>query len=307
MPSAFGGQPPLPERAHLVAELLEPECPLGQAYAALLARARQSHLDVAIEAAPFARHVASVLDLTASDRSVALAELRAGDLYLACGAVLGNPSALARFDRQYLQTLKSFVREIDTSEARLDELRQALRERLLVGPAGAPPRLAKYAGKGALAAWVGVAARRLALSSLGSRQHEQADGDAALAQCVAPASSADVVWARLQHADQFKAAILAALDVLEPRQRLILRLHLVDGVSLSRIAVSYAVSQSTVSRWFERARQRVRRETKHRLRTTGGLDSSEIASLARDLENHLDLGISSVLAPARDVGQSASG
>jgi RNA polymerase sigma-70 factor (ECF subfamily) len=259
-----------------------------------LERARQQQPGLEIDAQHFARHVANAMALSASDRGCSLDELRAGDLYLACGCVLGDPVALARFDRLHLRSVKSHVWAIDTSKAELDELRQVLRARLLVRRAGAPPRLAEYSGKGSLAGWVSVAARRMALSRIRTMARERACADAIMAECAAPGADTDLAWTSTRHAGQLQSAIHAALGALEAQQRRLLRLHVIDGLSLSRIAVSHGVSQSTVSRWFDQVRQRVRLETQRWL-SAAGLDSAEVAALARALESQLALDISSAL------------
>jgi RNA polymerase sigma-70 factor, ECF subfamily len=78
----------------------------------------------------------------------ALRELNAGDLFLAAGCSIENSVALATFEVRYVRPLRTFVSEVDSSPARLDELKQLLRERLLVVEvAGAPPRIGSYAGR----------------------------------------------------------------------------------------------------------------------------------------------------------------
>src|SRR5262249_26465617 len=60
--------------------------------------------------------------------------------------------------------IEAAARRLDRDPAFLDEVRQALRVRLLVAPEGGRPRIADYAGRGPLRAWVGVAALRVALN-----------------------------------------------------------------------------------------------------------------------------------------------
>ena len=50
---------------------------------------------------------------------------------------------------------------IDSSSQFVDEVKQGLRERLLVGP---PPRIAEYSGSGPLGGWLRVVSVRLAIT-----------------------------------------------------------------------------------------------------------------------------------------------
>jgi len=82
---------------------------------------------------------------------------------------------------------------------------------------------------------------------------------------------------------------------------------------VTRIAASYGVSQSTVSRWLARAREHVRDEALRTLQASGHLNRAEFESLARVLQSRLELSISSVLggdpsaAALRDLASDGQG
>jgi RNA polymerase sigma-70 factor (ECF subfamily) len=287
------------EGAHVTAALLDAAGALGARYAERLAAARQQYPALQAEAEPFARHVATALESAAPELVLALGELHFGDLYLAYCCSTGQPQALALFEAHHVRSLRTFIAEFDRSPAQLDELKQVLRERLLLAAGGAPPRIARYAGRGTLAAWVQVAAQRLALSAL-RRPRPELPATDLLLDCVASDDDQDleVVQLRLQHAAPFREALSATLAELESRERLLLRMHLVEGISLTRIAASYHVSQSTASRWFAQIRDKVREGAKRRLHELLGLNSSEFHSVARLLDGQLDLSLSSVLRSA---------
>src|SRR5258705_1483299 len=84
------------------------------------------------------------------------------DIYLAAACLAGDATALATFDRDLLATARGAIRSIDANDAFVDEACQRLRANLLVGD-GARPRIADFAARGPLRAWVGVAAVRTAL------------------------------------------------------------------------------------------------------------------------------------------------
>jgi RNA polymerase sigma-70 factor, ECF subfamily len=281
-------------RQHSFAQLLESTSTLGSSFAARCSEAEQRYPELGLTRDQFARHLAKVLDHRPLGSESGLAELNFSDLYLACGCSLGMPAALSSFESQHLKSLRSFVRDVDRSAARLDELKQALRLRLLLGVDGSEPRIARYLGRGSLKAWVQVAAQRLALTTVRRSEPMHDDGDA-LTDHLSPDADPELAYLRSRYAEEFRAALQAALAELSPRQRLLIRLHLVDGMSLSKIGTSYKVSQSTISRWFAAVRERVRDRAKQRLHELIGADSGAFDSMARLLQSQLDLSLSQLL------------
>lgn len=85
----------------------------------------------------------------AADPVVALLSLHAADLFLACACLHGEPRALHLFEVRFLPEVAAFVAHIDSSKSFADELRQVLREHLLVGRAdGTPPKSSSTPGAG---------------------------------------------------------------------------------------------------------------------------------------------------------------
>ena len=84
----------------------------------------------------------------------------AGDLYLAAAAAAGNDDAVRVFDSQLLSELPRWLARLRLGGDMVEEVRQHLRAKLLVGP---PPKLTQYRASGRLAAWVRMVAVRTAL------------------------------------------------------------------------------------------------------------------------------------------------
>ena len=97
----------------------------------------------------------------------------------------------------------------------------------------------------------------------------------------------------LRHA--FQRAVQEALQLLDDRQRMVYRLHLVDGLTVERIARTYGVVRSTVTRWLTETRVAVVREVKRQLQDEMRLPAHEFESLARLLASQLDLSVSRIL------------
>jgi RNA polymerase sigma-70 factor, ECF subfamily len=283
------------EVAEMASLLVRSGTELGDRFLAWAAAARAEHPELMLDASVLARHVARVLGQPASPADT-LRELAGGDLFLAAGCLESDPIALATFEDRYVRPLRSFVSEIDSNPERLDELKQLLRERLLVAEApGALPRIGAYAGRGALGSWVQIAARRLALSSLRQKKTEALPDDDALDAQRLVGADPELDYVRLRYAPEFRAALAASLQELSSHERLLLRLHLVDGASLTRIAGVYRVSQSTISRRLQQTRETVGSSMKQRLKALLGISPSEFESLLRLVHSGFELSLARAL------------
>src|SRR5262249_26812555 len=127
---------------------------------AIVVAAQRAWPEVALDGARFVRHIAERLPAQVA-LPEALAGLHANDLYVACACADGNAAAVAIFEREYLARVVASAARVNRSPDFVDEVRQRLRERLLVGAA---PRIADYNGSGPLAGWVRVAVIRTALN-----------------------------------------------------------------------------------------------------------------------------------------------
>jgi RNA polymerase sigma-70 factor (ECF subfamily) len=252
-------------------------------------RARAPWPDIAIDAAAFARFVAERL---APDDEVG--RLHLSDLYLVCGCLAGDSRAIAAFEASYLGPVGAHVLRIDPSPAFLDEVRQRLRERLLVGGDGAPPRLRSYSGRGALGSWLHVAAVRTAFNVLRDERGERRCDDFADASLVAASVELRLLQERFR-AD-FRVAFAAAIGALGADERQLLRLHFVDGLSLGQMGRLYGYGKSTLSRRIAAAREHLYGETERLLRARLRIDHDELASLLRVVRSGLgDLSLARLL------------
>jgi RNA polymerase sigma-70 factor len=184
-------------------------------------------------------------DRRISDEAVA-------DLYLACACFKNVPGALQSFQRRYSSLVAQAVKRFNRSLGFADEVFQRLCETLFVGRTGVEPKSLRYRGKGTLAGFVYTSARRVALrmTAAASRRAESED---ALVDQFSQAYEMEAMLLKREHQATFNRALAAALRSLPPRERLVLRLNLIERVSTSQIATMYKVSQPTVSRWIQRA------------------------------------------------------
>jgi RNA polymerase sigma-70 factor (ECF subfamily) len=226
----------------------------------------------------------------------------AADLFLACACIDGDRRALEAFDAGYLALVPQFVARLEASAAGIDELRQRLREKLFVGVAGGPPKIAEYTGRGRLQSWLRVVAIRSALNEKASHKPESPASD--LDERLATADP-ELDYLRQRYRGEFRDAFAAAFAKLEPRDRTMLRLHLVDGLGIDRLAPMYGVHRATAARWLASVRESLFVGTRDALRARLGVSATEFASLVRLVRSELDLSIRRLLDEAGDDASHA--
>jgi len=261
---------------------------LEETIQALWVRGRAGHPEIDVADVAFAAHLATCG--AAIDPGT-----HAEDLYLVCAGMRGDAAAVAKLRRIHRPVLASYLRRIDGSPAFVDEVEQQVWDVLLVGGAGATPKLGSYSGQGQLAGWIGIAAQRIALMirRREAAQERAHDGAAAEAKLVDNDPELGFIKATLR--EKFRQAITRAIGMLEDRERMIYRLYLIDGVSIEGIAKIYGVAHSTVSRWLAKARETVIAEARRVLREDMNLSAEEFDSVAGLVMSRLDLSVSRIL------------
>lgn len=218
------------------------------------------------------------------------------DIYLAAACLANSPSALAVFEREMLTPARAAIGTIDASAAFVDEACQRLRESLLVG-AGA--RIADYAARGPLRAWVGVAAVRTALmmrrSQLRAKEVVGEDDDWTDALVVISTGDPELELLKRQYAVAFTEALRAVVAQLEPRLRTTLRMSFVDGLSIDQIGAVYNVHRATCARWIQRACQVILEQTRARLAERLALSPSELDRVTALVQSQIDVSLSQLL------------
>ena len=262
--------------------------------AALVAVGATAWPTFAIAAEGFVGHVAR---LAPADTPVDawLAGLHVADLYLACGCALGLREALATFDRECLAPLAQQLASLRPDAAFVDEVRQALREKLLLARDGEPPKVAEYAGSGALAGgWLRVVATRVALD-LRRRRQPVADAGAAAAGLVDAAATPELGYVHARYRALFQACLAHSVRALPAEARNLLRMHLVDGVTLEQLGQLFGMSRATTVRRLAAARALIVTAMRERVQSAIPLADSEFDSLMGQLVSQLDLSLSTVL------------
>jgi RNA polymerase sigma-70 factor (ECF subfamily) len=249
-----------------------------------LRRAHDAHPDLRVDEAGFAEHVEA-----ARERGARLEHV--GELFIAWAAGRGDAAALRELERLIVPEVEAAAHRIDRSPPFADEVRQAVRVRLLVPDAGRV-RIHGYLGKGPLGAWIAVAALRIALNL--KRVTLPATHDV-LGELVSGEADPELQHLKTLYRAEFREALEAALAALPDRQRAVLRLHYVDGLKLAELARLYQVHESTASRWVSQAAAEVAEDARRRLVARLALSPSSLDSVARMVLSNLDVSIARIL------------
>lgn len=215
------------------------------------------------------------------------------ELYLCCACAQGDAEAMRVLESDTLPHVVKAISRIDSDAEFIEEALQTLRARLLVGPRA---KIADYAARGPLVAWLSVAAARVALDAIRSRNARKlhhADLPDRLAQTESSPLN-DIVKSRYR--DSFQRALKNAIHSLPARERNLLRLQLVGRCSIDQLGRMYLVHRATAARWLEAARNRVFESVRQQMKAEHHLSDGEFDSIARGVRSQLDLSITATIS-----------
>jgi len=266
---------------------------LTDAFVAEVARrvgeAQGRYPDVVVDPTIFARYLADRLrpDRSPSD---AIATMHVSDLYLACACVLGNRAAIAHLDRDFFSKIGSYVAARSVSRDLAQEVAQQLRMKLLMRGNDGNLGIESYQGRGALGAWLRLAAVRRARDAMRAARRQLPPGPDGPPVCV-PRGDAELTYLRRRYRPQLRAAFETVLSALPAKDRNVLRWHFFDGLSTNAIGKLVHVDGSTIRRTLARLRAQIIEETHRRLAETLDASPSELRSLLTLLRSEVDVSV----------------
>lgn len=249
------------------------------ALTALCAEAANAWPGVSVEAAAVIGVLAGKL---AGEDPPALTAAAATEIHLAIACARGDNAAVAAFERAYLDVVPQALAGMKLPAATIEDVRSAVRDKLLLarsGPHGdLPPRVLEYAGRGRLRGLVQVTATRTAIDRIRLEEREVELPARELA------ASADVAMSliKVQYRAAFSAGFAHAVAAASRRDRNLLRLHFLGGVTLEQLAEMYGVHRATIVRWLAAARAAVFDATREHV-------AGEIAAPAEELDEMFEL------------------
>jgi RNA polymerase sigma-70 factor, ECF subfamily len=227
------------------------------------------------------------------------------DLFLACACALGVDGAVLAFERCHMVAVEAAAARVGGDL--VDEVKQVVREILFLGAGAAGPAIATFSGRGNLRAWIRVIATREALRLIRRDKGRVGVQDEGLYAVLAPTDDSDPQLAHLKerYRAEFRKVFLSAVADLPRRERVALRLHILDGLSIDEIAPMYRVHRSTAARWLSRAREMLLTATRAGLMRELGLAAGEVDSVIRLIQSNLDVSLGGALH-SLDRGPGAS-
>src|SRR5689334_17053143 len=217
--------------------------------------------------------------------------LHSDDLAWARSLAAGDREALARYERELVPMIEAQLRRRGLADDAIADVQQILRARLFVGD-GDGPAIARYEGRGALRSWVLVAALREAIRVRQRSAREAAIGDDDLIALADRGDLAPPAIDKERYRNAFRTAFRGALAALSPRDRNLLRMNVLDGLSIDQIAVVQGVHRATAARWVERARESVARGVRRELMRELDVDPFEADELLRWVQSRIELSLS---------------
>jgi RNA polymerase sigma-70 factor, ECF subfamily len=248
--------------------------------------------EVHIPPGEFVRYLAE--RLPEGDPLQGLKALNVTDLYLACACVRGDPRALRMLEAGHFSMIEAAVAQLRASAAQIDEVKQVVREEVLVGAAGKRPSLASYSGRGALGGWLRVTAVRCALRVIKKDGGSVPDPD--LAQNLpGPRNDPELEHLKALYQREFHAGVEGAIRSLSDQERNLLRYHYVDGLTVDDLAVLYHAHRATVARWIAKARREIFQQTRRTLTAKLEVGSAEYESILRMIRSQMHITLSELL------------
>lgn len=267
-------------------------------FAELVETARGAWPSIDVDLEDFVRYVGERVDraLTLEATMTAIEGLCLRDLYLACACARGDSRALAAFDEHMLAPIAKHVRRLCDADDDVEEVMQILRTRMLVHRGDEKARILSYTGRGPLAGWLRVAGVRIAhdLRRARGATVESSDPNEPGPEEMTPVDP-ELAVIKARFGEPFRNALNDVLAELPDRERNILAMSIIDGLSTDAIGALYRVNGSTVRRWIAQARDRVLEGVRTRLKAELDLRSAEFDSLMGLVRSQLDLNLSQLL------------
>jgi len=249
--------------------------------------------------------------------------LRPADLYLACACSRGVAAAIERFERIYGDEIARTARRFERPGLSAEDLLQLLRAKLFTAspaetaaaadgeptPGGEPgsgstreptrePKIASYTGQGFLQNWVRVTTTRTFIDCC--RRPSEAELEVPIANELAarlaePGADPELELLKREHAAHFKAAFAEAVGALDSSDRLVLKQHLCERLTIDQIGALYRLHRATAARRLARAREALLAAARAALARRLGLPPERLAGVLDLVASRMDVSVERLL------------
>ena len=214
------------------------------------------------------------------------------DAALAAACAGGDAEAIAALDARLPALLRPVLARVGLPRSDDDEILQRVRIALFTPGPGGQSALAAYSGRGSLRAYIRAIAVKLALKKI---QREGAADDPIDEILSGDDDSPELALLKARCRDELRAAFAVAIEELDDRERMLLRQHHIDGLSIDVLARLHRVHRATAARWIAAARAALLRAIRSHFARSAGLGRAELDSLVALVRSRLDLSLSRLL------------
>jgi RNA polymerase sigma-70 factor, ECF subfamily len=218
----------------------------------------------------------------------------AEDIYLAVACASGDPRAHHLFEERFLSQIPRYVGRFRFAPHDLDEVRQRVRLKQLFGE---QPGVGRYRGRGPLGAWVRATAVRVAFDIAAQSGRPANNWETELADVWnAFDDGPEATLIKDSYREMLTAALQESLAALAPRQKTVLRMHVVDQLNIDVIGRIYRVHRATVARWLVAIRRCVFDDLRARAALRWGGSTNDLRSLVRILGDEIRISAKRILS-----------
>ncbi|MBS1123537.1 MAG: putative DNA-binding regulatory protein [Deltaproteobacteria bacterium] len=218
---------------------------------------------------------------------------RAADLYLACACAAAGAGAAELFFARFGDRIPAYLGRLGSDRDLVDEVRQIVLVRCLLGEADRPPAITTYSGRGSLEGWVRATAVREAIAL----QRDRARHLELAAPGTETPSEQDHALAQMigHYREPVMRAFTAAVGALPREHRTLLRLHYVHALTTADLAKMFRISRATLVRRIADARDGLFELLQGALFGQAGVPPEDCESVLRLVKSQVDLRLSSLL------------
>lgn len=175
---------------------------------------------------------------------------------------------------------------------------------------GTGAKLLGYSGRGPLLAWLRRVAVGTSLNVLRGRRARVnvQDTISTILETDVPIDVHNPEFRYLEAScgQEFRIAFQQSLTQLSARERNVLRLRYIDGLTVDEVAGFYRIHRATVLRWSDQINRQLLSETRARLKTKLSLPVAELDSLLNAGRAQLDVSLGALLRAAHVDATSGS-
>ncbi len=262
-----------------------PETTLDEA----VAEAAKQWPEVVVDACEVKRAFEAKL---AEEEPPAVTVTNVAEVHLAIACARGDTAAIVAFDRANLDVVKMALAGMKLTAATVEDVKSGVRDKLLLADGDKRPRILDYAGRGRLRGLVQVSASRMAIDRI---RLEEREAELPAREIAAP-ENLELSLIKAQYRAAFVDGFARAVATASRRDRNLLRLHFLGGVTLEQLATMYGVHRATVVRWLAAAREAVFGATRAHVAEVIGAPADELDEMFDLVRSRVELSVERLLA-----------